>query len=150
MRGVRNGGQRSALSSQLLALRSWRMRWGLLALLWLVLAVGLSGCADRNEVYVQGDWFFSAPGVGGITSVTSVHTYWNFDDGAVVAESCSEDRLGFSGHYRVVESEGDSLVLELLDVEGAGADDAYHLQIVIDRVAEALSIQGVGPFSRMP
>jgi hypothetical protein len=150
MRCVRDSRQRSALSSQLSALRSWRLRCGLTALLWLVIAVGLSGCTDRNEGYIQGDWFFSAPGVGGITSVTSVHTYWNFDDGAVVAESCSEDRPGFSGHYRVVESEGDSLILELFDVEGAGADDAYHLQIVIDRVAEAQSIQGVGPFSRMP
>ena len=150
MRGVRDSGQRSALSSQLSALRSWRLRCGLVALLWLVVAVGLSGCTDRNEVYVQGDWFFSAPGVGGITPATSVHTYWNFDDGAVVAQSCFEDRPGFSGHYRVVESEGGSLVLELFDVEGAGAADAYYVQIVIDRVAEALSIQGVGPFSRMP
>ncbi|MCD6285223.1 MAG: hypothetical protein J7M39_04830 [Anaerolineae bacterium] len=121
-----------------------------MALFWLVTAVGLSGCTDKNEVYVQGDWFFSAPGVGGITRQTSVHTYWNFDDGTLVAHSCCEDRPGMSGHYRIVGSEGNSLVLELFSVKGDGVEDGYQVQIVIDRAAEALSIQGVGPFSRMP
>jgi len=121
-----------------------------MALFWLVIAVGLSGCTDKNEVYVQGDWFFSAPGVGGITQQMSVHTYWNFDDGALVAHSCCDDRPGMSGQYRIVKSEGNSLVLELFDTEGTGVEDEYQVQIVIDRVAETLSIQGVGPFSRMP
>jgi hypothetical protein len=119
-------------------------------LLLLLAVVGLSGCTDTNAEYIQGDWFFSAPGVGGITSQTSVHTYWNFDAGTLVAHSCCKDRPGMSGDYRVVESEGDSLVLELFNMEGAGAEDGYQLRIVIDRSGEALSIQGVGPFSRTP
>jgi len=55
-----------------------------------------------------------------------------------------------SGHYRIVGSEEDLLVLELFSVEGDGVEDEYQVQIVIDRAAEALSIQGVGPFLRMP
>ncbi|MCJ7550088.1 MAG: hypothetical protein MUQ30_10440 [Anaerolineae bacterium] len=120
-----------------------------MALLLLLAAVAV-GCTDRNAAFIQGDWFFGAPGVGGITRQTSVHTDWNFDDGALVAHSCCDNRPGMSGHYRIVESEEDSLVLELFNTEGAGVEDGYQVQIVIDRAAEALSIQGVGPFLRMP
>jgi len=118
--------------------------------LLLLLTAGVVGRTEESAAFIKGEWFFSAPGVGGITRQTSVHTYWNFDDGVLVAHSCCEDRPGRSGQYRIVGSEGNSLVLELFNAEGDGVEDRYQVQIVIDRAAEALSIQGVGPFSRMP
>lgn len=130
-------------------LQLWRRRIVLLFGV-LGLVVGLSGCRDPNLAFIQGDWFFSVPGVAGITPQSSVHTYWQFDDGKFMAHSCCADRPGMAGSYRVVESGEDVLTLELYDVEGPGAQEGYELTVRIQREAGSISLQGVGPFERAP
>lgn len=118
--------------------------------LLLLTSLTLSGCTDKNEAYIQGDWFFSAAGVVGVTDQTNVHTYWHFGDGRVGAHSCSDDYPDINAHYRVVESDRDALLLELFDIEEGAVEEGYQMQIVIDRAADSLSIQGVGPFEEIP
>ena len=115
------------------------------------------GCdSNPHESFIQGTWVYSAPSVGGVTPQSSVHTRWTFDDGAVDATSCCADRPGFSGRYRVVEDEGDTLVLEIFDVEGAAPDEAetedessgYRVSLKLNREADTLYVEGTGPFVR--
>ncbi len=130
--------------------RSMRLRWVVPASVLLIVVVCLSGCRDSRERFIQGDWTYSVPSVGGVTSQTVVHTFWRFDDGTFQAHSCCDNRPGMEGQYRVVDSDEDTLVLELFDIEGAGPDDGYELTVVINRDGDSMKLQGEGPFLRFP
>jgi hypothetical protein len=125
------------------------LRRVILALCLLAAAAVLSGCTDSNEAFIQGNWLNSSPSVGGVTTESSVHTFWHFEDGSVDANSCCESRPGMVGRYRVVESEDDVLILNLYDIEDETGLQSYELRIKIDRERETLFLQGAGPFIRV-
>ena len=129
--------------------RKLGLRRVVLVLCLLVAAVSLSGCRDRNESFIQDSWFYSAPSVGGVTTESSVHTFWHFEDGSVDANSCCESRPGMNGSYRIIKSEGNLLILEIYDIEDETGLQSYELQIEIDRERETLLLQGTGPFVRV-
>jgi hypothetical protein len=121
--------------------------WGTFAIL-LFAATLLVGCGDRNEGFIQGNWLYSEPSVGGVTVQSAVHTYWTFSRGRVSAHSCCDFRPGMTGRYRILQSEGDALTLELYELEGGTDVDTYQIEVGINRDRDTLTIQAVGPFSR--
>ena len=125
----------------------WLWVLGVAALI--VVAALSAGCTDRNETFIQGSWLYSEPTVGGVGTASSVHTFWTFDHGSFDANSCCENRGSMQGSYRIVESNDDTLVLDLYDIEDDAGTEDYTLTIKLDRERGALFLQGTGPYLRV-
>ncbi len=124
----------------------------------LALAMSLSGCAkDPNEEFIQGTWepsaeiikltnqLYSAPRSG------SVHVYnrWAFEDGRyyyIFDNTFTKDEE--MGRYRVLESDGDTMRLELYDIKGTSLTTKREISVIIDREAGTLRIQR-GTYTRI-
>ena len=75
-----------------------------------LLVMSLTACTSQAEQYIQGKW-----GVG------DVHYWaeWNFDRGTYRYETgYTREPLVETGHYAVLESGADYIILELFDQEG--------------------------------
>jgi hypothetical protein len=115
----------------------------LLVLALITVSLFLSGCTmDSNEKFIQGTWLFdhteSRLAIGHQPWLDE--NYWTFDNGTYTHYQCCNHRNEESGRYEVGKSEGNVLILKLLD------SDREELRIVIDREANTLTIQGDAPF----
>lgn len=101
------------------------------------LLVVLSACTDPNDDYLQGRW---ARG--------DVHFWdeWVFDRGAFTHQvhiDVTAGNANQSGYYRLVESDGDTLVLELFNTQGRSSiEEQDLLRIVFNREEDSARIQG--------
>jgi hypothetical protein len=98
------------------------------------MAILLTGCRDENVQFIQGNW---ANG--------DVHYYseWIFDRGSYVQQSTIGvgNNQYQSGNYQVIESDGDSLILELYNkTVGDPLEDRTQIKIQIDRDNDAIKI----------
>ena len=119
------------------------------------LTLALTGCKpDPNVQFIQGTWYYNDAHLGSVVAEPGQETYWTFDRGAFEFSTCCFYKAVQYGHYRVVESEGAELKLELFNIEGHvqgmshSIPDARMLRIVIDAEADTLRIDREEPFSR--
>jgi hypothetical protein len=107
-----------------------------LLFLLLLICLGLAGCANPQDDFIQGRW---ANG--------DVHSWseWVFDRGGFTYQfSIDVNHVTTqSGMYRIYASDEDLLILELFNTAGRQSiEEQDLLRIEIDRQADALSIQG--------
>ena len=106
----------------------------LLTILALVfLAVGLAACSDPGDQFIQGRWQR-----GNVHYVDE----WFFDRGAFSPQSAVvvfQPQL-LTGRYTIIESQGDSLNVELYDLSGSFLDETQEIRITLDREAGTLKI----------
>jgi hypothetical protein len=106
----------------------------------------LGGCGmDSNEKFIQGTWYFDHTEM----RLAIDHqpwldeVYWTFDNGTYDFYQCCNHLGQEQGRYRVIESKGNVLLIELLN------SDWGELRLVIDREADTLVIQNGRPFVRV-
>lgn len=109
--------------------------------LLITLALLLSACRpDPNDQFIQGTWQLAETDTG------NRFFEWRFDNGTFIRqqEIDSVTTLYTTGQYRLLESEGDSLTLELFDYSGdriAYENNPITLPIEIDRENDTARIQ---------
>ena len=109
--------------------------------LWLILL--LTGCTpDPNDQFIQGVWEIATP------DAHNEFFQWNFDHGRFSRkqEIDRNNPLLTEGYYRVLESNDDTLILELSDLSGSRIsyeNNPITLKIEIDRHNESLTITNV-------
>ena len=112
-----------------------------------VFAVTLSACEpDPNESFIQGTWHFANEFDVERSGSAHVFQIWQFRGGSFYFEF--EVTYNFpdfaEGHYRIVESEGDTITIELYDVVGnANIAEGGQLDIILDRENELIRINRV-------
>lgn len=121
-----------------------------LALAWCVLVLPTLACStfaqtapDTNAQFIQGQWSYSEDLGGGFASVLT----WDFRNGHFTLEGYPP--LFQEGDYRVVKSEGDIVILRLVNQSGDLPTDDREIEIILDRTAETLMIDGQGLFHRV-
>ena len=118
-----------------------------LVLLVITTSIYISGCAmDSNEKFIQGTWLFdhtaSRLAIG--HQPLFDQSYWIFINGTYSHKAIGNHQNEESGWYQVAKSEGNVIILRLLD------SDFDTLRIVIDHQANTLKIQGDAPYTRVP
>ena len=114
----------------------------------IIIALLLASCAgDPNENFIQGTWYHDDPHIRQVVGESFQETLWTFDRGTYSTYGCCFLRAESSGRYEIVESEGDSLIIELFNLGKPNAD-RVQVKITIDREAGTLDIQRAGPFTR--
>lgn len=98
---------------------------------------------DTNAQFIQGQWSYSQDLGGGLASVLT----WDFRNGHFTLEGYPP--LAQKGDYRVVKSDGDTVTLRLVNQSGDLSTDDREMEIILDRSAETLMIDGQGPFHRV-
>jgi len=98
---------------------------------------------DTNAQFIQGQWSYSEDLGGGLASVLT----WDFRAGHFTLEGYPP--LFQEGDYRVMKSEGDTVILRLVNQSGDLPTDDREIEIILDRGAETLMIDGQGPFHRV-
>lgn len=119
-------------------------------LVWLSLILPTLACSaiqqiapDENLQFIQGQWSYSQDLGEGFASVLT----WDFRAGHFILEGYPP--LFQEGDYQVVKSDGDTVTLRLVNQSGDLATDEREIEIVLDRNAETLLIDGQGPFHRV-
>ncbi len=114
-------------------------------LILLLLALALAGCKmDPNEEFIQGQWYNNDDHLSNLAGESRQETSWYFEDKTFEVYGCCFTMMDFSGYYRVVKSEGDTLQLELYRLQGQTGNmiykdtDVIPLEINIDREADTI------------
>ncbi|NUM48404.1 MAG: hypothetical protein HUU38_27160 [Anaerolineales bacterium] len=108
------------------------------------LLLTLTACRpDPNDQFIQGTWQLAE------TDADNRFFEWRFDNGTFIRqqEIDSVTTLYTTGQYRIIESEGDALTLELFDYSGdriAYENTPITLPIEIDRDNDTARIQNTG------
>jgi hypothetical protein len=124
--------------------RSRRLLPGLLIIL-LLTGFALAGCqSDPNEEFIQGQWYDNDDHLSNLAGESRQETSWYFDDKTFEVYGCCFSPMAFSGNYRVVESEENSLLLELYNLDGQNGNmiftdtDVISLEINLNREADTI------------
>ena len=124
--------------------------WLRLPALLLLLALLLTGCMDANEEYIQGVWQYDSIHLRQMTSESELIVEWSFSGGVFEYSACCFNIDDYqTGRYRIVDSDEDSLTLDLFNVEGGELAVDRQITIKIDRENETLSINHAKPFIRI-
>ena len=121
------------------------------ALLLVVLAAafcaGNFARSGQNEIYIQGTWRLAGehPGEEGAGSGWMLE--WTFEKGRF--RQTGYPPIEQVGRYRVAEETGSRVVLELTDQRGTFGSGDRLIEVVIDREADVISIDGRPGFSRV-
>lgn len=104
----------------------------------------LGGCADPNYEFIQGSWHFVHRRVEiGHQPGTDVQ-YWTFRGGTYKNYSCCIHEDTENGKYRVIDSDEDSITIELYDTVGSsGGNEDRVIKIVIDREFDTLKFDNM-------
>jgi hypothetical protein len=121
----------------------------------LLLALSLAGCQmDPNEAFIQGQWYDNNDHLSNIPAESAQESFWSFDNKTFEVYGCCFVPMSFSGYYRVLKNEGDSLLLELYHLQGENGGMVYDtadtmpLRIKIDRQADSIMIGSSDWFTR--
>ena len=97
---------------------------------------------DPNERMLQGSWAQTRDQGEGHTS----YLKWTFDHGRFEVDGYPP--LHQTGRYRLMKSEGSTLVLQLYDQSGDWPVDEREIEIVLNSDGQSLTIDGEEPFQR--
>ncbi len=119
------------------------------ALLALLLLAACAG--DPNEAFIQGTWSYRNEHLAPIVGESDLVTTWAFDRGAYAFSACCMNiNTQETGHYRIIKSEGDVLILELFQLRiGASDDDRRQVRVTVEHETDSVRIAGAGPFTRL-
>jgi hypothetical protein len=109
----------------------------------LILVLTVSACTlDPNEQFIQGSWEIAQP------NVRNPFFRWRFSNGTLIREQGldSATTLYTTGSYRLIESSGDELTIELFNFSGdciSYEDNPMTIKIEIDRANDSVRITNV-------
>ena len=124
-----------------------RLKLVVLGLSMIVLAALFSACTlDENDAFIQGGWGFANEGGSDRSAEAHLLVEWWFDRGTF--RYMYELFYGFpktlDGDYRIVESDGDTITLELYNLQGTEAyiyeNRRTEIRIIIDRENEQIRV----------
>ena len=116
----------------------------------IVLAVVLAACTpDQNDLFIQGRWYHNNPHLLEVVGESFQETFWTFDRGTYHTHSCCFARYEQSGRYTILESEGNTLILEFFNINGKLNSERYQVGVKIDPETDTIRIQGSGPYERI-
>ncbi|HSQ16898.1 MAG TPA: hypothetical protein VLM83_04300 [Anaerolineales bacterium] len=125
-------------------------------LLILLLSLLLTGCKmDPNETFVQGQWYDNNDHLSNLAGESRQESFWYFDNKTFEVYGCCFVPMEFSGNYRILKSEGDTLQLELYQLQGQNSSMLYHsddvltITITINRQTDTIQFGGGDPFTRV-
>lgn len=123
----------------------------LIFLLWtLILVSFLAACvSDENEAFIQGSWFYNDLHIQQQIGESFSETYWTFDGGNYEVYTCCFVESHQYGRYAILESDEDSLVLELFNIDGKFNSDRFQVNVKIDRQSDTIQVLRQGPFTRI-
>ena len=131
---------------------------GAVLLVLMALSVFLGGCkGDPNDDSIQGTWYRNDPHLANLSGEQQLESWWTFRQGIVGTfehYACCFVEVLQSGNYTVLNSDEETLVLELFNVRGhlsgisLKPDTAAEVRIKIDRQADTIKIDRTGPFVR--
>ena len=118
-----------------------------LTLLALILTLlPLAGCApDPNEDFIQGTWTIIDESGGESSNIATKYFEWEFRNGMFYREQEVDPRniIQSQGSYRVIESDGDVILLELFDIQGERftyENTSVEVKIEIDREQDTIRL----------
>jgi hypothetical protein len=118
-------------------------------LLLLAAAAWLGGCRmDANETFIQGSWYFSDPHLQQVISESQLEVFWSFDRGTFEQYACCFAKQQMWGRYQILQSEGDTMILELFNINGDLNSEPIDVRVTLDRQQNTIKIQRQGPFTR--
>jgi len=91
---------------------------------------------DPNEQFIQGTWNQS----GTLPEGFGWYSKYTFDKGGFTVQGYPPLRQ--SGSYRILNSKGDTIELELYDQKGDLGTENSKVTITIDRAKDAISLNG--------
>lgn len=98
----------------------------------------MSGCKpDPIVEYIQGMWSYDDPHLREVVAESHWIESWIFDNGSFANRGCCFGEVNIVGSYRVIDSDENSVLLELYDMQGTQAthsidrDAKIELKIVI-------------------
>jgi hypothetical protein len=111
-----------------------------------LLVLALSACAlDPNEQFIQGTWSIARQS-GGTSPTSEIEFFeWRFRNGTFLRqhEFSRGSVLVSNGRYRILESKGDVILLELFDIKGERftyANNPVDIEIQINRDQDTIQI----------
>jgi hypothetical protein len=117
---------------------------------FILLVALLSACtSDENEAFIQGSWFYNDLHIQQQIGESFSETYWTFDGGNYEVYTCCFVESHQYGRYAILESDEDSLLLELFNIDGKFNSDRLQVLVKIDREADTISLLRQGPFTRI-
>ena len=123
-----------------------KMRWISILTMLAVLPL-LGGCeSDENHEFIQGYWYHPDFGKRGTEQFIGP-VYWAFENGNYTFWQCCAHVEDDTGKYQVVKSEGDVIILELLDRTGRPRERG-QIKLIVNREDDTLVIQRGEPFVR--
>lgn len=121
---------------------------------WMLLGLGilsslLAACTpDTNETFIQGSWYYNDQHIQEVIGESYSETYWNFEGGTYETYTCCFMTFQQFGRYNILESDGDTLILDMFNTDGKFNSEHFQLGIRIDRQAGTIRIGPTGPFTR--
>lgn len=110
-------------------------------LVMFLFALGVTGCRDQNDVFIQGTWVFANEHEKERAGPAHLYYIWQFDNGSFYNEQTVGAIQNLYGNYRIIISEEGYLELELYNLEGTiEHGDTSRLFIEIDHENDELRI----------
>ncbi len=110
----------------------------------------LTSCMGASESSIQGTWEYSEEHLMPIAGEQHLTVIWFFNNGTFSYQACCFNvDQEITGRYRILEEDGDILILELYNTRGASFRLNTEIRVKIDRESDTLNIQGAGPFHRL-
>lgn len=117
----------------------------ILSLFFIALA-GISSAAasapEADEKQIQGTWR-----IEGSNNGHSWFLEWNFEQGKFTLKGYPP--LYQEGSYKIVNTDGNKLTIELYDQKGNFGTEKSRIEIVINKAKDTLKIKGQEPFARV-
>lgn len=117
----------------------------ILSLFFIALA-GISSAAasapEADEKQIQGTWR-----IEGSNNGHSWFLEWNFEQGKFTLKGYPP--LYQEGSYKIVNTDGNKLTIELYDQKGNFGTEKSRIEIVINKATDTLKIKGQEPFARV-
>lgn len=121
-----------------------------------ILAVLFSGCtSDSNDAFIQGIWYYNDEHLSNIPAESHLADNWLFERGTFENASCCFVKVNMQGKYRILESEGNTIRLELFNIEGdqegipISRNATIAIKIVIDQENDTIKINRTEPYFRI-
>lgn len=108
-------------------------------MLTLFVSIILAGCKPNPVVdYIQGMWIYDDQHLRKVIAEPHWIETWEFDDGSFANRGCCFGEVNIVGNYRIVESDENSVLLELYNMQGIQAntplqkDDRFQMKIKLN------------------
>jgi hypothetical protein len=131
-----------------------KLRW----IVWtsLIAAILLTGCkSDPNEDFIQGIWYYNSEHLANIPAESHQSDNWLFERRTFQNASCCFTKTNMRGSYRILESDENTIELELYEIVGDQGgtaipdDTTIVLTIIIDQENDTIKINRAEPYTRI-